>query len=338
MPSGTRPLASISLDLDDKWTYMKTHGDPRWKDFPTYLPAVIPRVLSFLKQRNLTITFFVVGQDAAIARNRSVLRPLAEAGHEIANHSFHHEPWLHLYSKEEIDQEIASAEQWIEEATGERPKGFRGPGFSVSDAVIETLLARGYAYDASTFPTFLGPLARAYYFFTAKLDSRQRQERSRLFGSLEDGFRRLKPHYWPTRSGSLFELPVTTAPIFRTPFHLSYLLYLSSFSTTLSETYLRLALLLCRLRGVEPSFLLHSLDFAAPEDAPELKFFPGMNLSLEHKLAVADSTIRILRRSFELLPVGAHVARFPVSAGIQASALSGLPSVSSAKERAEPVQ
>ena len=27
----SRPIASISLDLDDLWSYQKTHGDPDWE-------------------------------------------------------------------------------------------------------------------------------------------------------------------------------------------------------------------------------------------------------------------------------------------------------------------
>ena len=309
MPWSTKPrIASLSLDLDDKWTYMKTHGDPRWKDYPSYLAAVIPRVLRFLDERHLKITFFIVGQDAALVRNRALLCSLAEAGHEIANHSFHHEPWLHLYSRAELESEITSAENAIRSATGKQPNGFRGPGFSVSENVIETLLAHGYRYDASTLPTFLGPLARAYYFLNARLDKQQREERKLLFGTLKDGLRPLKLHGWQTPSGTLPELPVTTMPILRLPFHLSYLLYLSGFAPILSRLYLSLAIGLCRLRGVEPSFLLHPLDFVAPDEAEELAFFPGMRLSLEHKLAVADVALRMLGKSYELKPMGAHVA------------------------------
>ena len=64
-----KPIASLSLDLDNKWSYLKTHGDPGWESFPSYLDTVVPRVLQFLEERNLTITFFVVGQDAALERN-----------------------------------------------------------------------------------------------------------------------------------------------------------------------------------------------------------------------------------------------------------------------------
>src|SRR5207248_2980424 len=105
-----------------------------------------------------------------LPRNRSLLRSIAEAGHEIGNHSFHHEPWLHLYSRPDVESEIAAADEHITAAVGRPIRGFRGPGYSVTDSVAEVLAARGYRYDASTLPTFLGPLARLYYLLTANLD------------------------------------------------------------------------------------------------------------------------------------------------------------------------
>jgi peptidoglycan-N-acetylglucosamine deacetylase len=309
MPSHTKPIASLSLDLDDKWTYMKTHGDPGWSVYPSYLDIVVPRVLSFLQKRSLKITFFIVGQDATLPGNQAVLRSLSAAGHEIGNHSFRHEPWLHLYSAEEIQNELASAEAAIEQATGARPIGFRGPGFSVSQTVIDVLIARGYKYDASTLPTFLGPLARAYYFFTAKLTEEEKKQRAKLYGSLSDGLRPIKVHTWQTARGSLTEIPVTTMPLLRIPFHLSYLVYLSAFSKPLASVYIRLALTACRLAGVAPSFLLHPLDFVGPDEAPELKFFPGMGLSLEQKLNVASDALAQISKHFQMVPMQVHAAK-----------------------------
>ena len=82
--------ASLSLDLDNQWSYMKTHGDPGWRSYPSYLNLLGTRVLEFLKGRGLTITFFIVGQDAALDKNREALASIAAAGHEIGNHSFRH--------------------------------------------------------------------------------------------------------------------------------------------------------------------------------------------------------------------------------------------------------
>jgi peptidoglycan-N-acetylglucosamine deacetylase len=305
-PDG-KPLASLSLDLDNQWSYMKTHGDPAWEAFPSYLDLVVPRILDFLDKRNLKITFFVVGQDAERAENRDALAAITAAGHEIGNHSFLHEPWLHLYSDSDIDAEIGRAEAAIATATGQRPTGFRGPGFSVSKSVLATLKRRGYRYDASTFPTFLGPLARAYYFFTAGFDKEQREQRKAMFGSMREGLRPLSPYRWRLAEGPLLEMPVTTMPIFRAPFHVSYLTYLGGYSPALARFYFGMALTLCRWTGTSPSLLLHPLDFLGADDGIEaMKFFPGMNIPTQTKLGWLDGFIARYTRLFEVLPMGRH--------------------------------
>ena len=183
-----RPLLSLGLDLDNLWSYMKIHGDAGWESHPSYLDALVPPLLDVLRQHRLAITVFIVGQDAALDKNRAMLSAIAEAGHEIGNHSFRHEPWFHLYSRDEVEAEIRNAEESIERATGRRPVGFRGPGFSFSPDTLRTLVRRNYLYDCSSLPTFLGPLARAYYFWTAgDMSPEERRKRSQLYGTWKDG-------------------------------------------------------------------------------------------------------------------------------------------------------
>jgi hypothetical protein len=304
--TAAKPLASVSLDLDNKWSYLKTHGDAGWEALPTYLPLVVPRILQFLRERGLTITFFVVGQDAARAENAAVLRSIPAAGHEVGNHSFKHEPWLHLYSEREVEQELVSAEEAIAAATGQRPRGFRGPGFSLSPTVLRVLARHGYVYDASTFPTFLGPLARAYYVLTARFSTQEKQQRKALFGKLRDGFRPLRPYRWETEAGPLLEIPVTTLPLFKVPLHASYLLYLASYSPALATAYFRTGLLLCRMAAVQPSFLLHPTDFLDSEDVPELSFFPAMTMPRESKLGLMGKFLDLLGSGFEIGTMRRH--------------------------------
>lgn len=302
-----KPIASLSLDLDNKWSYMKTRGAAHWQSYPSYIDLVAPRVLEVMRDQNLTITVFVVGQDAALPRNRAALRSFAEAGHEVGNHSFSHEPWLHLYSEGRIEDEIASAEEHIERATGCIPAGFRGPGYSLSEATLRVLVRRGYRYDASTFPTVLGPLARAYYLMTSDLSPKERQKRGALFGNARDGARPLKAYRWRIPGGGLIEIPVTTMPGLRTPIHVSYLLYLSAFAPTLAMAYFRSALTLCRMTGTELSLLLHPLDFLGAEDAqPELAFFPAMALPREAKLSFVVEVLAAMGKSFHIVPMGKH--------------------------------
>lgn len=306
MTEPARPVASLSLDLDNQWSYMKTHGDEGWQSFPSYLDLVVPRTLELFDKLDLKITFFIVGQDAALDKNARALARIAKWGHEAGNHSFHHDPWLHLYTAEEIDQEIASAETAITEATGQRPNGFRGPGFSVSKTVLETLLKRGYRYDASTFPTFLGPVARAYYFFTAKLSPEERAKRGALFGGWAEGLRPLRPYLWNLPSGELLEIPVTTMPLVKLPFHLSYILYLASYSPALARVYFKAALGLCKPTRTTPSLLLHPLDFLGGDDVKGLEFFPGMGLDAREKLALAEDCLSEFGREFDVLTMGRH--------------------------------
>jgi len=303
-----KPIASLSLDLDNEWSYIKTHGDPGWESMPSYLDIVVPRVLEILARRGLRITFFIVGQDAALEKNAKALRMIADAGHEIGNHSQRHEPWLHLYSEEELERELAESEAAIEAATGVRPDAFRGPGFSVSETTLRVLHRRGYRYDASTFPTFLGPLARAYYFMTSKLDPEEKRKRAKLFGSVRDGLRPLKPYRWKLPEGELLEMPVTTLPILRVPIHLSYVLYLGTFSPWLARTYFAGALRLCRLTGVEPSILLHPLDFMSGSDVPSLRFFPAMGLDVRQKLERTEHCLTQLQALFDVRSMGEHTA------------------------------
>lgn len=306
--SAAGPIASISLDLDNQWSYMKIHGDSGWQSFPSYLDVVVPRVLRFLKERNLTITFFIVGQDAALEKNADALRAISAAGHEVGNHSFNHESWLHLYSRGEIQTELAIAEEHIERTTGRRPVGFRGPGYSLSAGVLEVLAERGYRYDASTLPTFIGPLSRRYYFRTAKLTADEMRRRAALFGSFRDGFRPLKAYAWRVGGRQLIEIPVTTMPLFRTPIHASYLLYINGYSRAAAAAYFRIALKLCQWSGIRPSLLLHPLDFLGPEDAKELAFFPGMGLPAAEKLTLLSEVFEDLLKKFSPVTMLEHAA------------------------------
>lgn len=314
----TRPVASVSLDTDNLWSYMKVHGDAGWEAHPSYLARLVPRALAVLEELDLRITFFIVGRDAALAPDRAVLRDLAGAGHEIGNHSYGHEPWLHRYSRPDIEAEIGRAHDAIVAATGVAPSGFRGPGFSWSPDLLEVLAQFGYRFDASTLPTFIGPLARAYYFRTARLSADAREERAMLFGRFSDGFRPVRPYEWSLPSGRrLLEIPVTTMPGLRIPFHLTYLLYLARISEPLMRIYLHTALGACKLAGIGPSFLLHPLDLLSGDEVPELRFFPGMDLPSARKRALFTRVLTMLREHFTLVPMGAHAAAIREGAGLR---------------------
>ena len=304
-------LCGLSLDLDNQWSYMKIHGDDGWKDYPSYLNSFIPHILKTLNELNLKITFFIVGKDASLEKNKDALQLIVDSGHEVGNHSFHHESWLHLYSKEKIKDELKMAEEYIEKVTGKKPNGFRGPGFSWSYNLLETLSECGYSYDASTLPTFIGPLARIYYFKTANLTKEEKEDRKKLFGKFSDGFRPLKPYVWNLNSNNkILELPVSTIPIIKIPFHLSYLIYLNNLSPFLMNTYLETAIKLCRFTRTEPSFLLHPLDLIGSDQVKVLEFFPGMGVKSKDKVLLFVKIINKLQNNFHLVNMNFYAKKY----------------------------
>jgi len=313
-----RKYASLSLDLDNQWCYMKTNGDAGWESYPSYLDLIVPRILDYLRRRDLRITFFIIGQDADLTKNHSALRQIADAGHEIASHSFRHDPWLHLYSDAELTEEMERAEGALHRALGVKPRGFRGPGFSLSPALLSVLARRGYDFDASVLPNVLNPLARSYFFARSNLTKAEKEQRKALFGTYRDAFRPLKPFHWRMAGSELLEIPVTTMPFLRVPIHLSYVIFLGLLSPYVAQTSFRLFLRLADLTRTRPSILLHPLDFLGPDEVPEVMFFPAMRMRLERKMAIVDRVFDTLQQRYEIVTMGEHARRARQTAGLRA--------------------
>ncbi|MGI8882701.1 MAG: polysaccharide deacetylase family protein, partial [Pyrinomonadaceae bacterium] len=148
---------------------------------------------------------------------------------------------------------------------------------------------------------------RAYYFFKSpEMSDEEREKRKKLFGKFADGFQSLKPYKWQIGEKSLVEIPVTTLPLFKTPIHASYVIYLSTFSKILARSYWKTAVEMCKMTGTQLSLLLHPLDFLSGEDAPELKFFPAMNLPVGKKLEFLSEILETFTDKFEVVNMREH--------------------------------
>jgi hypothetical protein len=84
---------------------------------------------------------------------------------------------------------------------------------------------------------------------------------------------------------------------------LSYLLYLGRFSRFAARRYIRTALWACQQAGVEPSILLHPLDFMGCDDDRDLSFFPAMDKPAAWKLELAHELFDELQRRYTVLPM-----------------------------------
>jgi hypothetical protein len=297
--------ATLSLDLDDAWTYLRAAGRGDWTTTPTVVPLVCERITEFMRGLGQELTLFVVGRDLGDPVKVQAVAGTLAAGHEVGCHSFDHRPDFATLAEDELREEIDGCAREIERHFGRRPQGFRAPGYARHPASRRVLRELGFAYDGSTLPTFLGPVCRAYYFFQSGMSREERKKRAAMYGGLRDA---LAPNRARLRTDGrpLLEIPVTTWPVLRSPMHMSYAIWLARRSRRLALGYVRAGLAACRLFRVEPSYLLHSLDFVGRGEHPDLDFFPGMDRGWDEKRALMAEVIGMLQDGFRLMPMDAY--------------------------------
>lgn len=83
-----------------------------------------PALLDLLDRQNAKATFFVIGQNAE--RLPGVLRAIAEAGHEIGNHTWSHRR-LDFATAKVMREEIGRTQEVVRDITGKAPRLFRAP-------------------------------------------------------------------------------------------------------------------------------------------------------------------------------------------------------------------
>jgi peptidoglycan-N-acetylglucosamine deacetylase len=87
-------------------------------------PDATPRILDALAARNVKATFFVLGRHAD--RWPELVKRLAEEGHVIGNHGWHHRK-LHVRGPGYVRRDLMMGTESIERASGGRPRLFRAP-------------------------------------------------------------------------------------------------------------------------------------------------------------------------------------------------------------------
>jgi peptidoglycan-N-acetylglucosamine deacetylase len=147
-------LLALSVDLDEIPNYFQIHGLPEPDGAMCNLvyDRALGRLEAFARDLEVPLTLFAIGADLSRAENARSLRRMHLAGHEIANHSLHHMYDFSQLSRAGIQAQIEGGVRAIQEAVGEAPRGFRAPGYTVTDEVFEVLAELGVLYDSSVFP------------------------------------------------------------------------------------------------------------------------------------------------------------------------------------------
>lgn len=148
--------AVVSIDVDTLASIYKGTGCQRRGGYSyAELQIGLKNIIQFFAAYECPLTLFMVGSDFQHAQNIQPAKELLSAGHEIGNHSMHHEQGFRFLTPKQKKAEIAEMETICLEKVGVKPVGFRAPGWNIADDALPILKELGYCYDSSVFPTFL---------------------------------------------------------------------------------------------------------------------------------------------------------------------------------------
>ncbi|WP_108663095.1 polysaccharide deacetylase family protein [Acuticoccus kandeliae] len=151
-PDDARCCVSITWDIDAESGLAYRHREGMEQLVATrtqlrYGPRIaIPRLVEVLREREMVQTFFVPGW--VIERYPAAIDLLLENGHEIGLHGYLHERMCEISAEEEATALERGLAAYVARV-GERPRGWRAPGFTFSKHSADLLIDAGFRYDSS---------------------------------------------------------------------------------------------------------------------------------------------------------------------------------------------
>ncbi len=150
-PGDTRCVVMLGFDVDGVSGAINRNPDaaklPSLMSMREYGPSVgTPRILELLDDYGIKASFYIPGYVAET--HELLVADIVRRGHEVAHHGYMHESPATLTGQQEeevLDKGIAI----IERITGERPRGYRSPGWELSERSLHLLADRGFVYDSS---------------------------------------------------------------------------------------------------------------------------------------------------------------------------------------------
>lgn len=146
---------ALSVDVEDWFqvgAFEKVIDRGSWESLSRRVEHNTDRVLALFAETGVKATFFTLGWVAA--RHPALIRRIAEAGHEVASHGVDHRR-VFTMTEAEFREDLKSARAMIEDAVGERVRGYRAPSFSVDTRTPwahPVLAEQGYDYSSSVAP------------------------------------------------------------------------------------------------------------------------------------------------------------------------------------------
>jgi peptidoglycan/xylan/chitin deacetylase (PgdA/CDA1 family) len=298
-------LASVNVDLDEIPNYFAIHGlEASGQGLHAVYDKALGRMLEWAAAMKMPLTLFTIADDMGRQENRAIIANAARRGHEIASHTRDHRYDLVRLDRAAMTEQVEGAAAILAEVTGERPRGFRAPGYTFTGELATVLRDVGHGYDSSVFgcPAYYCAKAAALTVYGIL----GRTSRS-ILGEPEVLLAPRRPYrlgepYWREGDG-LPELPIQVTPGIRMPI-------IGTNVTLWGERFARKAAAACA-NDVLFNFELHGIDFLDAEDGLEAlrPHQPDVRVPVAKKLDALSALVEELRgqgRAFVRLDEAAH--------------------------------
>jgi len=154
-PAGEPLRDALTCDVEDYFqvsAFEHLIAKSSWNDIECRIPRNIDRVLQLFADAGVSGTFFTLGWVAE--RLPSVVKRIADAGHEIASHGMLHKR-VFAQAPEEFREDVARARKLLEDISGTAVRGYRAPSWSLDARTPwahRILREVGYEYSSSIYP------------------------------------------------------------------------------------------------------------------------------------------------------------------------------------------
>lgn len=299
-PDAHKKIATVQIDVDGLWVIFQHFGLDYRNAQDIMYESAVPRFLDLFDAYDIKATFFVVGKDLLSASKVNLLKKAIKKGHEIANHTMTHAEGFSYLSFDEKKREIVDAETIIQDKLGVVTKGFRTPSNDLDSEVLRILENRGYTYDSSLLPTYYGPLLKKLKFSSLRIN-----RKNHYLGRFLYGFSPLSPYHpsseaiWKKGSMKIMEVPITTMPGLRFPFHTSFTF--AAYQLGLGCGLFRLGYALLSLTSLPLNFVFHTNELSDSIGMEEIKRQFGLNLPLKTKEKICNSVLSLIKKNFNVV-------------------------------------
>jgi peptidoglycan-N-acetylglucosamine deacetylase len=290
-----QPVLTVQVDADTQKNLLTFYGfetSSEHADNAVYELA-LPRFAQLFKELDLRATFFVIGEHLNENPNRDVVRQLNKAGHEIANHTQTHPYKFSRLNHRQKRTEIEHAGEAIAGVTGERPVGFRAPGYDLDPEILETLWELGYTYDSSIMPSILNLPLKLFHSIVSRGWSFTGYGSMALSLSPNCAHRLDRPTKCSRPPGALWEIPVSCVPYLRLPFY-------SNFNLFTGDTVFQLSSALAA--GQHCNYVFHAVEMLDPSEIdPRIHRHPNARLPLTRKIGRCRGFLEQLMKGRRIL-------------------------------------